>query len=125
MKQLGLNPRDIHPSFHSALCSEAERHFSRVADRLMMKGAERSEHIEESFKHTADLVVLLVRGPDKYIGWDGPDQLITDLASDWLNYGPEGTFNLQILNQINQAGMLNLDSANAFKRERSRLQSER
>mgnify|MGYP001243212786 CR=1 FL=1 len=121
MKQLGLNPREIHPGFHSALCSEAERYYTKAADFLQMRGIERSEHIEESFKGVADLVVVLVLGPEKYIGWDGPDRIISALARDWINYGPEGTFDLQVLQQINQARMLNIDSANAFKKERDRL----
>jgi hypothetical protein len=117
---LGYNPRSLPPDLLAQICSTGERYFARAADTYGLQGARKDAFIEKSIMGTADLVVLLAGGPAGYSGYSSADEIISNLAKDWLQYEEQGTFFLQVLHHINQAGHLDTNIAQAFKRERTR-----
>jgi hypothetical protein len=103
-----------------------------------MTGSWRSDFIEANIEGAADLLVLCLKGPRFYAlmnnmrGLDGrnvgvgglsSEEIIADLARTWISYGAEGSIELNLMDAVNQLGLLNLEFANAFKAERARQKS--
>lgn len=120
IKALGYNPRSLPPDLAAEICSTGERYYSGVADNCGLHGARKDEHIEASIEATAELVVLLTTGPDGFRGFFPANEIIADLVRDMLQYGEQGTYHLQVVHHINQARLLDRDTAQAFLRERDR-----
>ena len=139
LRAYGLEPRELPPDLHSTICSSFERRSERYADNGGMTGRQRSDFIESNIEGAADLLVLCLNGPQLYNlknqmrGFDGrcvgpgglsADEIIEDLVRTWISYGADGSIELNLMNAVNQMGLLNLDFANAFKAERAKQMNQ-
>lgn len=119
----GYEPRSLPlPDLHSTICSSFERRSEQLADMSQLTGKSRSAFIEASIEGAVDVLILCCVGPTVFKNKCGynPSEIISGLAKTWIESGPEGSLELRIVDEINQAQYLNKEFFQAFQAERTR-----
>lgn len=117
LKSYGVAPTSLPADLNSRVCSYANQQYERTCNT--MKGFSRMVSLEFAMESAGALVALCVLGPtnfsryEKMYGVSFEDTAV-DAANAWKNRGPDSSIEAKIIETVSDAGVLNIEFANAF-----------